>query len=149
MSNYSVVRDGINAVLATVGSLTTATVLAYEPKSVQVQVMLYTIPQTGTLGMTKVAGTAAPSAWTYTMRHRLLVPWQDETRADEILAPYLDSIPAAINDDPWLGTVYTDNSLSGGSFIDSWQAHDDLVVIDGIEFRYVDFYSTSIVKSVG
>lgn len=151
--NYVIVRDGINAVLATVGDLTTATVLSYEPYSQHCQILLYTTPLDATLGSTKIRGTASVGAWVYRMRHRLCVPWQDRENADEVLAPYLDAIPSAINDDPWLGTVYTDNSLSGGTFITSWEAHEDLMQFgsdpSGPWFRYVDFFSESTVKSVG
>lgn len=160
--NYVHIRDGINAVLATVGDLTTATVLAYEPYSQHCQILMYTTPLDGELGSTKVRGTASVGAWVYRMRHRLCVPWQDRENADEVLAPYIDAIPAAINDDPWLGTTYpghmaadgvTPAPLSGGTFITSFQAHEDLMQFgrdeSGPWYRYVDFFSESTVKSVG
>jgi hypothetical protein len=73
--------------------------------------------------------------------HRLIFRWQDNERAEQELIPYVDSLPAAIHADRYLGGVLH----SGEASIESVEGV--FVTIGGVLYRALDFHATVLEKT--
>lgn len=73
-------------------------VLGYEPKTVQQTPTLY-----GILQSFRRQQSGQVTEMIYTMQWRLCVQWQDNEQAEALLLPFVNSIPAALDQDARLG----------------------------------------------
>jgi hypothetical protein len=131
--SYATVLGGLHTVFESVGGI--AAVLDYEPTTVQVSPLMYSL-----LDSVEVTRAGQVMAYRYHIMHRLMVPLQNNPQAEQILIPYVNSIPAAIDADPHLGTVLT----NGIATIESIDAV--FVTFAGVVFRALNFYSNVLEK---
>jgi len=131
--SYATVLTGMHVRFATVSGI--AAMLTYEPQTVQVSPLLYSV-----LDNVEITRSGQVRAYRYRILHRLLVPWQNNPQAELLLIPYVNSIPAAVDADPHLGTVLS----SGIAEIERIDAV--YVTFAGVVFRALDFYSNVLEK---
>lgn len=118
--------EGLHARFATVSGI--AVMLDAEPRSVQKTPLLYTLLDSGPR---QPAGNLVEERWRF--RSRLCIPWADPKAAEAQVRSYAAALPRAVDAGPRLGGRARD------AFVDEvdagWQ------VIDGNEYRVVDFYT--------
>lgn len=131
--SYATVLAGLHARFATVSGI--AAMLTYEPATVQVSPLLYSV-----LDSVEITRAGQVRAYRYRILHRLLVPWQNNPQAELLLIPYVNSIPAAVDADPHLGTALT-NGIAEIVSIDALY-----VTFAGVTHRALDFYSSVLEK---
>lgn len=94
--SYATVIEGLKLRFATVPGI--KTILDYEPTSAQDTPLLYMLfdeaPRTQTGQVTVMP---------YRILCRLCIRWQDNRYAEQELIPFVNSLPAAIDQDPTLG----------------------------------------------
>lgn len=131
--SYAGVIEGLHERFATVPGI--AAILDYEPSSVQVSPLLYSVLDRVELGRMGQVRT-----YRYYILHRLLIRWQDGSAAERELIPFVNAIPAAVSADPHLGGRLG-NGIAEIESIDAlWTK------IAGVEYRTLDFMSNVLEK---
>lgn len=131
--SYEDVRDGIHERFTTVTGLQSSVLLGYEPKSVSVTPLIYSLLidyERSEEGQVVTEG--------YRILHRLLFNWTEPEQAEEALVSYVNAIPLAVERDPQL-----DGRLSRG-IAQIVSAKAGFTRIDGTVYRILDFTSESV-----
>jgi hypothetical protein len=133
MTIYQDVLDGLHAAFAAVPGI--VNVLDYVPAAIHDTPTLYTM-----LDSVEVSKTGQIKTRRYRILHRLILLWQDNEQAELAVAPFVDSIPAALDADPQLGGKIASGWAEIASIDAVW------VTIQNVEYRALDFYSEVLVK---
>jgi hypothetical protein len=105
-------------------------VLDYEPQSIQDTPMIYVMLES------YARSTASQiTAMVYRDQIRLVLPYIDNQTVERALAGYVNSIPAALDQDPYLASTIT----SGFIGVESGQA--GYYLIGGTVYRILDTYA--------
>lgn len=133
---YSDVIEGLHERYATVAALRGKPLLAYEPQSIQETPTLYSL-----LASFERSQAGQITAMRYRVMSRLILQWQDQEQAELALLPFVNSIPAAVDQDQTLGGRVN----SGLARIAD--AETGFVIISQIKYRCIDFYADVLTKS--
>lgn len=127
--SYADVLLGLHNRFATVPGI--KDILAYEPTSIQAYPTLYSMP---TSGERSQAGHV--TTMDYVTLHRLVFQWQEHKTAFSDLWPYINSLPAAVDQDPRLGGLL----LNGIARMTRYEVV--FTAIGGVEYLCLDWYSS-------
>jgi hypothetical protein len=121
--SYSTVLAALHTRLATVAGI--AVLLDYEPMSLQELPALYSL-------LDSVERSYGGTVVTihYRVLHRLCFRWQDEEQAEQELIPFVNSVPAALDE----------HNMRGGD-VTVPNVEAVFVTIGGVLYRALDFYS--------
>lgn len=133
MSDYSTIMTALHTRLGLIPGI--AVVLDYEPKSVQVAPLMYSLLESFTREQSGQIVTMK-----YRTLHRLVIQWQDNEQAEGQLRSFVPLIPAWIEADQQLG-----GTIPSG-FIRCTDAATGFLAIGGTDCRICDFYTEAIVK---
>jgi hypothetical protein len=127
--SYTTVVAGLVERLVTVSGLNANRVLDYEPTSIQDTPTVYMILDDATRTQN-----GQVTAFTYRVRARLCIKWQDNEFAEEEMATYVNSIPASIDADPQLGHRIT------GGMAQVVELLGEYISIGGTLYRVMNFF---------
>jgi len=127
--SYTAVVAGLVERFVTVSGLDANKVLDYEPTSIQDTPTLYMILDEATRTQN-----GQVTAFTYRVRARLCIKWQDNQYAEQELAAYINSIPAAIDADPQLGHRITAGMAQVVELIGEY------ISIGGVLYRVMNYF---------
>lgn len=132
--SYATVLAGLHARLATVPGLNA--VLDYVPTSVHEPPALYSRLERAT-----ITRSGQLRATTYRILHRVVIRWQDNEQAEVEASPFVNSVPLAVETDPWLGGALT------SGYAEISECESGFAEIGEITYRVLDFYSTVVEKN--
>ncbi|HEU5013954.1 MAG TPA: hypothetical protein VFT66_15645 [Roseiflexaceae bacterium] len=139
--SYADVIAGLHERFATVPGI--KAILAYEPPSIQVFPTLYSMPTSGTRnGATGGNPQGQVVSMDYETVHRLVFRWQDQKTAFSELWPFINSLPAAVDQDPRLG-----GRIANG-YARMLRYETTFVTIGGVEYLCLEWYSSVPEKGV-
>jgi hypothetical protein len=134
--SYRGVLDGLKAVWGTVPELAGHPILDYEPTSIQDSPTLYML-----LDRAPRQQHGQVTAQHYVVLCRLVLRWLDNERAEQLLVPFVNALPAAIDADKQLGGALQ----NGVAVVEDMRAV--FVTIGGTLYRALDVYVDVLEKA--
>lgn len=129
-------RNGVPGLAQVDGAGNLVNILSYEPTSIQTTPTLYLLLDSFTRTQS-----GQVTAMRYRILARLCVKWQDNPTAETELIPFVNSIAAAVDVDPYLGG----RVASGGTSVSDGQG--TFVNIGGVLYRSLDTFVEVVDKA--